>query len=217
MKGVQVTRFSGKLTPSVCGVGIVDRSTKNADGTRNKAYLTWKGILRRCYDTKQKCYVNYKGCTICAEWTLFSKFERWYEKHYRLGYDIDKDILVPGNKVYGPNVCCFVPQSVNKLLTARARARGPLPQGVTRATRDGKVTGFVATVHRGGKMYAIGWGQDPQELHEIYKKEKAAQIREVARAQYEVYAISKSVRDALFRIARDFSFVQEPLLELKDL
>lgn len=196
-------------SPTVYGVGIVDVPTVNPDKTRKQSYLTWKGIIRRCYSDENQRHPNYVGCSVCKEWLTFSKFEKWYNAKHKTDYAIDKDILVSGNKTYGPKTCTFVPVAINSLLTARERLRGPYPQGVTSAVRNGKLVYLVATLHRYGKMHAIAWGQDPAVLHEAYKKAKAEHIREVARSSYAKREISKPVFCALLRIARDFSFIKE--------
>lgn len=209
MRGVLVNKFSRGLQPSVHGVGIVDAPTKNSDGTRKQAYLTWKDMLRRCYTASSTHNANYADCSVDQSWLRFSVFETWYLKYYRQGYQLDKDILEAGNRVYSPKTCCFVPRAVNVLLTARTKARGPYPQGVTQQVRNGRVVYLVATLHKYGKMHALGWGHDPQALHEIYRKAKAEHIIDVANAQYKAGSIKRNVRDALIRIARDFSFVKD--------
>lgn len=212
MRGAKVENTSTGSVPTVCGVGIVDSPTTEVDGSRKLAYLAWKDMLRRCYSKERNAsYARYggRGVLVCPDWLTFSVFEAWYHKHYRSGYHLDKDILVSGNNMYGPTTCCYVPPALNALLTNRARARGSLPQGVTRALRDGKVMYLVATIHKYGVMHAIAWGHDPQALHESYKKAKAAHIREVARTYYSGGFIGRHVRDALFRIAREFTFVDD--------
>lgn len=43
-------------------------------GTRS--YVAWQGMLRRCYETQNKSYLNYggRGITVCARWFKFENF-----------------------------------------------------------------------------------------------------------------------------------------------
>ena len=82
---------------------------KNID----KQYSIWIAMINRCYNTNSKAYVNYgaKGVTICDEWKLYSNFKKWYDENYIEGYHLDKDI--GGNKIYSPDNCTFIKQSLN--------------------------------------------------------------------------------------------------------
>lgn len=93
-------------------------------------YKLWTGILRRCYYSKfqEKC-PTYIGCSIAPEWVKFSQFKLWMESKNWEGMEIDKDLLMPGNKVYGPSVCIFIDQALNKFLTDHRGARGAWPIG----------------------------------------------------------------------------------------
>ena len=55
------------------------------------------------------------------------------------GLELDKDLLVKGNKVYGPDTCCFIPQAINSLFGQGAKRKKNLhlPNCVT-LTRNGK-------------------------------------------------------------------------------
>ena len=55
------------------------------------------------------------GCSTIDDWHNQSKFSEWYLLHeYRFdGWEIDKDILLKGNKIYSPENCCFVPAEIN--------------------------------------------------------------------------------------------------------
>lgn len=37
-------------------------------------------------------------------------YENWRDK---IGYCLDKDIRIPGNKFYAPSACCFIPYTEN--------------------------------------------------------------------------------------------------------
>ena len=109
-----------------------------------KFYDTWKGMIERCYS--EKFHIKnptYRGCTVCDSWLLLSNFREWFNANYREGLALDKDILIPGNKVYRPEACSFVPRYINNLLTDAGAARGDLPCGVS-ALKPNPKTGEVA-------------------------------------------------------------------------
>lgn len=88
-------------------------------GQRNRCYSVWKGIHRRVYKPNKNEIGIYDGCSVCDEWFLYSNFKKWYDEHYIEGYNIDKDILVQGNKIYCPEYCCFVPSVINSIFTRK--------------------------------------------------------------------------------------------------
>ena len=67
--------------------------------------------------------MSYKGVEVCEEWYNFQNFAEWCETQKFLNakdvkgksYQLDKDILVKGNKIYSPDTCCFVPPEINSL------------------------------------------------------------------------------------------------------
>ena len=116
----------------VQGVGINDLAEPvEINGKSLKFYNTWKSMLQRCYSEKRQTKKpTYRGCSVCDEWLSLSTFKEWFDANYRDGMELDKDILIPGNKVYSPEACSFVPGYINTLLTNAGAARGDYPLGV---------------------------------------------------------------------------------------
>ena len=117
----------------VYGVGVNDLNEPvYKNGKALKFYSTWVSMLQRCYSGKfqVKC-PTYIGCSVCDSWLSLSNFKEWYDANYRDGMSLDKDILIPSNKVYSPEACSFVPQYINSLMTDAGAARGNLPLGIT--------------------------------------------------------------------------------------
>lgn len=110
---------------SVCNIGYIGVgnyvSWLNRGMTRE--YEAWKAMLYRCYDNStQTRQPTYKGVRVCVEWHNFQNFARWYCNHpdYGKGYQLDKDILYPGNKLYSPETCCLVPMEINSLFITKS-------------------------------------------------------------------------------------------------
>ena len=142
----------------IYGVGVNDsdytiKIEKNKKTVwRCPFYDKWFNMLKRCYSSNyHKTRSTYIGCSVCPEWRYFSKFRLWMESQKWEGMELDKDILVKGNRVYGPNTCCFIPQAINCLFhPAKKKKFLDLPEGVT-LTANG--TYRVKVMIRPGKRY----------------------------------------------------------------
>jgi hypothetical protein len=166
----------------VFGEGINDSQDNvcGEDGKINPSYRCWYNMLARCYNEKTKRnFPHCVGCSVCDEWKSYLNFKSWFNKHYVEGWELDKDILVKGNKVYSPQTCCFVPREINSLFTKHSRGRGEYPIGVFYDTR-GWQKKFVAALRVDGKRYRIGSFITPLEAFVAYKNFKEAHILEVA-------------------------------------
>lgn len=162
---------------TVYGIGVSDldyKAHKFINGVHSICafYDTWKGMLRRCYDKKyQKKKPTYIGCSVCDDWLTFSKFKAWMISQDWKGKQLDKDILIKGNKVYSPQSCVFVSALTNSFTTERNSARGLHPLGVTFEKNSGK---FVAQCRNpfSGKSEKLGRFFSDIEAHQAWKKRK---------------------------------------------
>lgn len=85
----------------------------------SKLYVTWKSMFARCYNPRfHEKNPSYIGCSVDKRWHRLSDFKKWFDENYVEGYQLDKDILVKDNKVYGPETCCFVPEYINRIFRA---------------------------------------------------------------------------------------------------
>lgn len=135
-------------------------------------YRTWMKMFQRCSSGKLKArHPTYKDVTCCQEWLVFSEFKRWMETHNWEGKQLDKDIIVPNNKLYSPETCAFVSSVTNSFVTASDASRGKYPLGVHWDTRDKKFRAqcrnpFVK------KEEHLGYFNCPEEAHEAWRKHK---------------------------------------------
>lgn len=164
------------------GVGINDASymvQPNIDGNNLVCpyYSSWQNMITRSYSKRfQSSRVSYIGCTVAEEWLKFSTFRKWMETQDWQGKQLDKDILVPGNKIYGPDTCIFVSHAINSLLLDSAASRGGLPQGVS-YHNTGR---YQAKCNIKGKQNHIGYFSTASGAAYAYCIFKARLIREVA-------------------------------------
>lgn len=182
-----------KKVKLVCGVGINDAEgnvTEHAivNGKekiiwRCPFYARWRDMLRRCYDEKlKKRAPTYEICSTIPEWLYLSKFKAWMETQEWEGKHLDKDLLFPGNKLYGPDTCIFIDQKVNKFLTDSNAARGEWPIGVSFNKRVGKYAVKCGTgAWRQNKN--LGYFEDPEEAHKAWLDFKLQQAHILAADQ----------------------------------
>ena len=167
--------YSSKL---VYGKGIKGDDVTVVNGKQTKTYKTWTGMLERCYSPRShKLRPTYINCSVCNEWLYFPTFKQWFDANYVEGWDIDKDLLVDGNKEYGPDTCIFVPHEINSLFTDCGRARGDYLLGVSLKKRTGK---FVAHVRIDAEKQHLGYFDDPNEAYKAYLIAKKANVVRVA-------------------------------------
>ena len=188
---------------SVYGVGIIGiKYPRSFNGKNTREYDLWKNMLRRSFSEKEKNRAPYyKEVTCCEEWFLFENFYEWV--HSQDNFDkwingkrwaVDKDIIVKGNKLYSPELCCLVPQNVNCLLLKRNALRGDLPLGVTRIGNE-----FEATCNNPftGKTEHLGKFETPEEAFHAYKLCRENYIKQVAEIEYNNGNIIKPCYEAL--------------------
>ena len=103
----------------ICGVGINDIRQSDM-----KLFFCWRDMLYRCYGKKINGYNKaYSNCVVSKEWLRLSSFAKWFYDNYHDGWQLDKDILSNGEKIYSSKTCCFVPNEINMLLV-KADAKG---------------------------------------------------------------------------------------------
>ena len=175
--------FTNPYDPTVYGVGYFGFGKYRArevpeHDKKTKAYEVWRDMIKRCYSEKSLAVnPSYKGCTVCDEWHNFQVFAEWYvnQEFYGLGYQLDKDILVKGNKVYSPETCALVPREINVLLHDNSKTRGDYPLGVTKLNHN-----YLVQVSINGKNKRVGRYDTPEQAYEVYKKHKELQVKDVA-------------------------------------
>lgn len=161
----------------VYGVGVNDADyyvKPVVDGKRAACpfYVVWSGILRRCYSNEWLIKSpTYKGCSICEDWKVFSNFKSWMEKQTWEGMEIDKDILVPGNKVYSPENCAFVDSMTNCFMLDCGAIRGKKNVGFHLCKEQSKFRARCSNPFT-GKLEFIGRFSSESEARTAWRKRK---------------------------------------------
>ena len=168
--------------PSVCGVGYlgVGDFRCSLDSIVTQEYAKWHRMIHRCYDAKfHEKNPTYKDCMVCDDWHNFQNFAEWYtkQKGYDENYELDKDLLISGNKVYSPVTCMLAPSQINSLLLDCGARRGEYPVGVCYDKKLGK---FKAQISIDGKPRHIGFFKTVEQASEAYQIAKKANIKRMA-------------------------------------
>ena len=191
----------GKRKP-LYGIGILDINTAlNEDEITEIAYKHWQNMFERCYSKSyQKHNTSYIGCVVDERWHKFSAFKEWFEKNYKKGYVLDKDILGKGAKTYSPEMCCMIPQSINAIIVTRTKKRNRFGKGIS-ITPQGK---YIAFLRKYNKTHNLGHFDTIEEAFEAFKKGKMEYVKEVADTYYKEGKITKEVYDALYKYEPKF-------------
>lgn len=186
---VPVSKKSFSKRKLVCGVGVNDAEYKTYLRVVGKTkicpyYQRWCSMIQRGYYSRFKeKSITYKDVTVCEEWNTFSTFKLWMEKQDWRGKSLDKDIIVPNNKVYSPETCAFVSSKVNNLLLNNGKLRGKHKQGVSFRESRGK---FRADCSNGTGSGFLGEFTTEQLAYEAYVTYKHALILKVANKQEDI-------------------------------
>ena len=171
---------------TVYGVGYLGEGEYKGsiDKKYTPQYNRWKNMLIRCYTKKYKdINMTYKDCTVCDEWSNFQNFAKWYdENYYEVDQEVmglDKDILIKGNKVYSPDTCIFVPNSINILFTKTDKKRGEFPIGVHYYKKLNKYHAQCHQVFKKTQKH-LGYYENPIDAFNAYKSYKEKTIKIIA-------------------------------------
>ena len=146
-------------------------------------YRTWKNMLERCYSTKyQERNPTYIGCTVSDNWLTFTNFKAWMQKQQWEDKQLDKDLLIEGNKVYSPNTCVFVTPMVNTFTIDCSAARGEWLVGVYWDKGANKFLSRCRNPFTKKQEY-LGLFTCEQEAHETWLKRKLDLAHELAAIQ----------------------------------
>lgn len=117
------------IYPRIYGKGFLGEEGKSKK--YKGLYYIWRGILQRSYSKRfQDKYPTYKDCRVVKRWHSYqnfckdiSKLPNWNTP----GFDLDKDLRVFGNKIYGPRYCSFIPHIVNSVFAGGNKSNTAYP------------------------------------------------------------------------------------------
>ncbi len=163
-------------------VGVTDIATRSC-GSVDKEYLLWTSLLKRCFDEKYlKWKPTYLGCSVSEDWLVYSNFKKDIVLIHGFGFDgwqLDKDILAIGNKIYSKETCCFVPREVNQFFSGGQSVLGKdIPKGVSYEKSRGLYEAYGSI---SGRKIFLGRYEnvyDAKEAYVMFKKDRCLQLAE---------------------------------------
>lgn len=188
--------------PSVAGVGFIGSKNNRANlgFSSHTRYDCWRNMLVRCYDENVRSqYPTYAGCTVCDEWHNFQNFAAWYDEQAKdrtVKYDIDKDMLSNGAKIYSPDTCVMVPRWLNNFLIRKSSYINSALVGVSFDHVRGK---FRASASDGGQTKYLGLFNSEVEAHKAWVKHKLSVLKKRKR---EIDSINTNLYPSIVRDIR---------------
>lgn len=167
------------MTPTKYGKGYlgIGPHIPTVNNKATQAYAIWSAMLRRCYSDKwHNKYPTYTECAVHVPWLNFQIFAEWFNIHYVEDYQLDKDLLVKGNKLYTPDTVCFIPHEINLILSDKNTNKLGLPQGVSINSPNT----FKATLYANKIKRYLGSFNTPELAFQAYKQAKELYIKEIA-------------------------------------
>lgn len=167
-------------------------------------YVKWTSMLDRCYSKKTiHKYPSYTKCSVVPEWHYFSQFKVWMETQDWEGKHLDKDLLLKGNKVYGPDTCLFIEAELNSFILEPTKKSTNLPIGVFKSKNSDK---YEARCNNGVKCIYLGSFETIEKAHNAWLTFKLEQANIIAQKQTD-QRISKALieryenyEDSRFRV-----------------
>ena len=176
MDNLKLGKVKDYLHPSIYGKGVLGEGFKQSE-SQSYSFQLWKNMLKRCYsEASFKKSPSYEQCLTSETFNDYQQFKTWCNSQLgfgNTGWELDKDILVKGNKVYSEDTCCFVPKEINLLLVKHDKGRGDYLLGVDYHKNRKQFRARCSDKH-------LGWFNTELEAFRAYKQAKEAYIKEVA-------------------------------------
>ena len=189
---------------NIYGVGYLGEGKYKCkeNGNLTRVYQIWNSMLKRCYDEKRhKKQPTYIDCEVSKDFHNFQNFGEWdKENYYRVKDEkmcLDKDILYKHNKIYSPDTCIYVPQTINNLFVKNDKNRGESVIGTS--PFKGKYMVRCQMINpktSKSKNEYLGYYDTQEKAFKIYKYYKEKNIKMVA--DYYKEQIPDKLYDALY-------------------
>ena len=155
----------------IVGLGIKD--VEDCSIREDRWMHDWYRMLQSCIRLKYN---------ICLDWTRASSFRDWYYDNNKnhigdvlgIQYMLDCNILKPNSKMYSPETCAYIPESLHSLFNAFNRFGGQYKGGSSLRVGNNK---YEAKIRIGGKNKHLGFFDTEEEAQNKYRAEKYKQCK----------------------------------------
>lgn len=170
------------MSKLVCGHGFNDgKYPTKINGIRVPQYRTWRSMLYRCYmEEFHNRSPHYKDCVVSENFLNYSYFYEWYNDNNLSkdhSFQLDKDLITKGNKLYSEENCVMLPVRINNTLIRKESVRGKHPIGVYWASQMNK---FGSCVGFDNRNIALGYFDNELDAFNAYKAAKELRIKQLA-------------------------------------
>ena len=176
-----------------------------------RSAVVWRHMLERCQvgGRVQVKYPSYEGTN--HDFVSYQSFASWATEEFGYSnkdsngkyWQLDKDLIVRGNKTYSEDLCLFVPHRVNCILTTRAGSRGEYPLGVYFEQKAGK---FRANCQQQTKIPKfLGYFEDAYEAHKEWQLEKYRQVLNMSEDASLGNKLQNALLQAANRVMNDYT------------
>lgn len=174
------------------GSWIRSYSAGNGELRYTRSGLLWNNVTARSKEGGwiQNRHESYIGTH--NDFLNYQTFTDWCQNQY--GYmhkdangsfwNLDKDLMIKGNKKYSEYTCIFVPARINTLFGDKFNARGDWPLGVFWQKGLNKFRSRMSTGN--SKMKHLGVFNDSLEAHRAWQKAKIERIDQLLLEDLEV-------------------------------
>ena len=178
--------------PSLYGVGYIGCTFGSLPKDKG-GYYCWSNMISRCYNPEDNMYSCYGavGATVCDSWHNLQNFLIFYGENLpeTEGFQLDKDVLSEGNKVYSPETCVFIPYILNAQFKSKVGG-GSLPRGVY---LNKKTLKYEANLQVERKHIRLGSFSTQEEASTCYRVAKKAYVDKLASSLLNKGLISERV------------------------
>lgn len=199
---IRIGKVGDPLKRSVYGIGYNGIGPYNTSH-HMKAYNRWTGILLRVYASQNLTVrENYKDCSVISEWHNFQNFAEWFYNqpfHSELNYEVDKDLKILGNKVYGPNTCLLIPKKLNCLIGVSSRYNR-IANGVSKRYESSR---YLVRLQVSGIRKIIGLFTTLEEASLAYTEAHRIAVLQMGQQMYQENKILHSTLEFIKRNYND--------------
>jgi len=142
-------------------------------------------ITRATNENYRVKFPTYKDVTVSENFKDFQFFANWCNNQVGFGINgfvLEKDLLVPNNKVYSEDTCVFVPDVINSFLTFNKIRQNGLPVGVSWSSTEDCYKSYCAQLN--GKNKTLGRFTNPKDAFAAYCKFKEAMAQKLVETYF---------------------------------